>query len=177
MSRRAVFGVLALALVSAAAGFGAQIWLKRDTAPEPAAIEQAPEITLADLAGQPRKLSHWRGKLMLVNFWATWCAPCIKELPLLVQAQQRYAVRGFQIVGPALDAPDAVRSAVQRFGINYPIMAGDADVIRAMDVLGNDLGGLPFSVLIAPDGRILERITGGLTREKLAELIDAHLPG
>ncbi|MBI2382683.1 MAG: TlpA family protein disulfide reductase [Gammaproteobacteria bacterium] len=169
MNLRSTAAVALLSLASAAAGFGLYRWWDARTP------ELAPAIQLTDLDGRPRALSEWRDRLLLVNFWATWCAPCLKEIPLLVEAQKEYAARGFQVIGPAMDNPDAVRAGVQRLGIPYPVMAGDAEIAQAMDALGDTLQALPFSVLIGHDGRILLRRSGEFTRAELIELIERHL--
>jgi thiol-disulfide isomerase/thioredoxin len=176
VNARTSIAILALALVAGAAGFGAQKWLQGSDEHEQLA-EQAPStIVFKDLEGRPRHLTEWPGKLILVNFWASWCAPCLKEMPLLVEAQQEFGSHGLQIIGPALDSLEDAAQQAKLLGVNYPIMAGDVDVIAAMDALGDELGALPFSVLVAPDGRIIERITGVLTREHLQRLIREHLP-
>ena len=175
MSPRTLFATLALALVACVTGFYGYRWLNPE---KPEAMSQpAPEITLKDLDGHPHRLSEFRGKLLLVNFWATWCGPCLREMPLLVAAQNEYGKRGFQVIGPALDEVDAVRAMAKKIGINYPIMVGDEDITNAMDALGDELGALPLSVLIGRDGQILTRVTGGLTQEKLTKLISAELLG
>ena len=133
------------------------------------------DLPFQGLDGQIHKLSEWNGKLLLLNFWATWCTPCLKEIPLLVETQARLATRNFQIVGIAMDQAEPVRRYAERLKMNYPIMAGEADVVTAMDALGDTLGALPFSVLISPDGRILERISGDLSREELEALLIEHL--
>jgi thiol-disulfide isomerase/thioredoxin len=163
-------------VAAAAAGFFVSLHLYGEPATDPAIVgAPAPEIALADLDGRPLRLAEWRGKLVLVNFWASWCAPCMHELPLLVEAQQRYAARGLQIVGPALDEPEAVRPVVARFGIGYPVSADYAAVDRALRALGNDQGALPYSVLIGRDGRVLRTVLGGLEREEIARLVEEFL--
>lgn len=169
MSVRAAIGALILVVIATATGFFAYRWMEQRNVP-------APELAFTDLQGKAHALSEFRGKLTLVNFWASWCAPCLHEMPLLVRAQAEYGARGLQIVGPALDAPPAVRDTVKQFDIGYPVFVGDDEVMKAMEALGNDLGALPYSVVIAPDGKILERIYGGFSEEKLRELLEAHLP-
>jgi peroxiredoxin len=139
-------------------------------------ISMAPDLSLPGIEGGERRLSEWRGRYVLVNFWATWCTPCLNEIPLLIDAQTAYGGRGLQVVGPAMDEMEAVRIAAPRMGINYPVMAGDSAVANAMNALGDELGALPFSVLIAPDGRILYRQHGEFTAESLQKLLDRHLP-
>lgn len=136
-----------------------------------------PGLHLADLKGVNHPFTQWRGKLLLLNFWATWCAPCRAEIPLLIQMQQQYAARGLQIVGPAVDDPGLVAGALPRLGLDYPVLVGDPDtLVKIMDQLGNGPGGLPFSVLISPKGMILERRVGAFDKDNLDQLIRAHLP-
>lgn len=174
MNIRGVLALLILGLVSSAAGYGAYRWWQAAHAPMVTA-ELRPDLPFQGLDGQIHKLSEWNGKLLLLNFWATWCTPCLKEIPLLVETQARLATRNFQIVGIAMDQAEPVRRYAERLKMNYPIMAGEADVVTAMDALGDTLGALPFSVLISPDGRILERISGDLSREELEALLIEHL--
>lgn len=174
MSRRELLAVLVLCLASAAAGFGAWRWWQVQRQAERAQLR--PDLEFRDLDGRPHQLSEWDGKLLLLNFWATWCTPCLKEIPLLVQAQREYGPRGLQIVGLALDQRAPVEAFRTRLGINYPIMLGEMDIIAAMDALGDELGAFPFSVLIAPDGRILERASGDLSRDELRGWIEGKLP-
>jgi thiol-disulfide isomerase/thioredoxin len=171
---RELLAVLALCALSAAAGFGAWRWWQLQQAAELA--QQRPDLEFRDLDGAPHRLSEWDGKLLLLNFWATWCTPCLKEIPLLIEAQRRYGPRGLQIVGLAMDQREPVEAFRRRLGINYPVMLGEIDIIEAMDRLGDELGAFPFSVLIAPDGRILDRASGDLTREELLQWLEPNLP-
>jgi thiol-disulfide isomerase/thioredoxin len=158
--------------VAAATGMGAYWWWHNRT---PAAAAVAPDLAFRDLDGQPHRLSEWRGKLLLLNFWATWCTPCLKEIPLLVETQREHGPRGLQIVGIAMDDAAPVRAFAQRLQMNYPTMVGQGEIAEAMDALGDELGAFPFSVLIAPDGRILDRRSGDLSREEIAAWLDEHL--
>jgi len=139
-------------------------------------VSIAPDLSMPGIEGSERRLSEWRGHYVLVNFWATWCTPCLNEIPLLIDAQTAYGGRGLQVIGPAMDEMDAVRIAAPRMGINYPVMAGDSVIANAMNALGDELGALPFSVLIGPDGRILYRQHGEFTAESLQRLLNQHLP-
>ena len=171
-SRQAVL-LIALSLGAAAAGFwAARAWFMGDHV---RIGEPAPAIGLVDLSGQSRSLEEFRGKLVLVNFWASWCAPCVAEIPLLVEAQALYGAQGLQVLGPALDEPQGIAPFVGRFRINYPVMADYASADAASRALGNLHGGLPYSVLISRDGLVLETVLGGLKRDELHELIAEHL--
>lgn len=139
-------------------------------------VTPAPEVALSSLEGATVRLSAFRGQLVLVNFWATWCAPCLKEIPLLVDAQTRYGARGLQILGPAMDDPEQVRTMLPRLKIQYPILIGETEIPKAMDALGDTLGALPYSVLISPDGYVIKRKHGEFEAEELDRLIEANLP-
>jgi len=173
LRREAVAAVL-VCVVAAAAGFGSYRWWQARAGAEAAAVR--PDLQFAGLDGQTHRLSEWDGKLVLLNFWATWCTPCLKEIPLLVETQQRHGPRGLQIIGIAMDDAEPVRRFAERLHMNYPILVGQAEIAAAMDQLGDELGAFPFSVLIAPDGRILDRASGDLSREELAAWLDTHLP-
>lgn len=172
MSNRKI-PLIALVLVcvlAITAGLGVSVW---HAARQPSG--PAPAFTLTDLNGQPHPSSTWQGKLLLVNFWASWCTPCLEEIPLLVEAQARYGARGLQIIGPAMDEPEPIKAMVQRFRINYPVSADLMETDAASRALGNTQGGLPYSVLISRDGRILKTVLGSLNREQLEDLIEKYL--
>jgi thiol-disulfide isomerase/thioredoxin len=174
MRGRDALALLLVCFVAGAAGFGTWHWWQGREAAKAQAVARA-DLAFPDLDGKPHRLDEWRGKLVLLNFWATWCTPCLKEIPLLVETQQQHGPRGLQIVGIAMDDVAPVKAFAERLRINYPILIGQADVAVAMDELGDELGAFPFSVLIAPDGRILDRASGDLSREEIAAWLDEHL--
>jgi len=175
MSRRALAAAIAAGVLAAAAGFGAWRWWH---AGKDAETWQTVAITaqFQGLDGKPHTLSEWSGKLLLVNFWASWCVPCLNEIPMLVEAQKTHGARGLQVVGLAMDTPEQVQKMRERLNINYPLLLGQANVMDAMDALGDSLGAFPFSVLIGRDGRIIDRVAGALTPEELKNWLDRHLP-
>lgn len=165
-------GLAALALLALGAGFFLS-WHWYQAAG--LVGEPAPDVRLTDLSGQTHALGQPSGRLLLVNFWAPWCAPCLEEIPLLVEAQARYGARGLQVLGPALDERVPVEQMARRLHINYPVTADAERAIAASDALGDRQGVLPYSVLIGRDGRILRTIVGSLDREELRRLIEKHL--
>jgi thiol-disulfide isomerase/thioredoxin len=171
MSRRGLTLLLAVSVTAAAAGFA----LQRGLFPPAPPTVYVQSLPLTDLDGETRDLAEWDGKLRLVNFWASWCAPCLREIPMLVEAQRDLGGRGLKILGPALDDPAAARTFAERLQVNYPVFAGTDDVLRAMQALGDTRGALPFSVLIARDGRILSHHYGELTRAQLDAMLAAHI--
>ena len=128
--------------------------------PAPLTAEPLTHWSFDDLNGRERHMSEWAGKTLVVNFWATWCPPCRKEIPAFIALQERYAADGVQFVGIALDRVDAVREYAKEHGMNYPVLVGETAVADYMRALGNTIGALPFSVLIGRDGTILETHQG-----------------
>lgn len=157
--------VTGLAAVAIAAGYGVGHWVLRT--PGPVTQTASAPATLTDLAGQSHSLDEWRGKLVLLNFWATWCPPCREEIPLLLRTQKQFADRNVQIVGVAIDNPEAVLAFQEQMHIDYPILMGGDDGITLMTRYGNAAGALPYSVFIAPDGRILRRKIGAFRGREL----------
>ncbi len=149
-ARWAVFG-----LVGALAG-GGGYWLQH--AQEGAAVAATPasvlDASFKDLAGQPQRLDAWQGKLLVLNFWATWCPPCVKEMPACMRLQQKYGTQGLQFVGIALDTREEVAKFVADHRIDFPILAGEEDVAVYMQRLGNGNGALPFTVVFDPSGAV-----------------------
>jgi thiol-disulfide isomerase/thioredoxin len=129
-----------------------------------------PPITLKDLKGTPRSLEEWRGRTLLINFWATWCAPCRKEMPLLEALQQSADPAELQVIGIAIDRLDPVLRFVGEAGVSYPILAGEADATAAAEQFGDAFRALPFSVVVAPDGTILAAHTGELDQAALEQI-------
>ncbi len=119
--------------------------------------KEAPDFTLPQLDGGQLRLSSYRGKVVLLDFWATWCVPCREETPHFVELQQKYGERGLQIIGVSMDdSPDPVRPFYQQFHMNYPVVMGTADVGSAY---GGVLG-LPIAFLIDRDGHIYSKHMG-----------------
>ena len=117
----------------------------------------APDFTYPDLSGKPTALSSYRGKVVLLDFWATWCVPCREETPHFVELQKKYGDRGLQIIGVSMDdSADPVRPFYQQFRMNYPVVMGTA---KTGEQYGGVLG-LPIAFLIDPEGRIVKKHIG-----------------
>jgi len=175
--RNLVIGLVA-AIIAAAAGYAAyRYWGPQNTSS--LSGQSFPSMAgLTDLEGHPRTIKDWQGQLVLVNFWATWCGPCLKEIPDLAQAQDKYRDRGLQLIGPAVDDPENVKSMVASLKFNYPVLVDPSsdEMIKTMETLSNTVGGLPFSVLVGPDGKIIAEHLGPFTSEQLIALVEPNLP-
>ena len=110
-------------------------------------------VTLPDADGTAQPLAQWRGKLLVVNFWATWCAPCREEMPMFVKAQREHAGAGLQFVGIAVDDAAKARQFATEIGVNYPTLIGGYGAMELSKSLGNTLMALPFTVVVDRDGQ------------------------
>lgn len=137
--------------------------------------QRRPDFELDDLNGAAVSAADFDGKIMLVNFWASWCKPCIEEMPMLVRLQHNYAGRGVQVVGIALDDPPKAREFVSELAINYPILVGSIDTVLASRRYGNRAGMLPYTVLVGADGIIRWAYLGALDQDELVTQIEALL--
>jgi thiol-disulfide isomerase/thioredoxin len=120
--------------------------------------------------GASLALSSLRGKPLLINFWATWCTPCVQEIPLLMDFYRQNAINGWQLLGLAIDQPTPVRRFITDMGMTYPIGMAGLNGTELMKELGNDRGGLPFTLALAADGRVLMKKLGQLHAADLADL-------
>jgi thiol-disulfide isomerase/thioredoxin len=132
-------------------------------------IQKAPPLSLKDLRGRNVRLSDYRGKVVLVNFWATWCPPCRAEVPDLVRWQREYKSRGLQVVGVTYPPTDRaeVRRFVRRFRVNYPVLLGTRET-KTLFIEGETL---PVTIVIDREGNVRERIEGILLPEEFEEKI------
>ena len=171
-------GYIAIAVVAAAVGFGIyQFGIAPHASPEQVSAETVapapapaepqaetssdglpqtlPDFTLANLEGQPQSIRSWPGKSMIVNFWATWCAPCRREIPLLRKIQAEHGAEGFQVVGVAVDFRDDVLKYAKEIGIDYPVLVGEQDGMDAVTKFGRGSLGFPFTVFTDNQQRLV----------------------
>ena len=182
MKNKLIFVVVLI--VAGAAGFGLQRMLinqdNQNLAAEiPAAIDvigQArPEFALQDIEGKMRNISEWDGKVLLVNFWATWCPPCKKEIPDFMALQDQYGEKGFQIIGVAIDDEESVKDFADTLGMNYPIMAAELAAMEIARRYGNRIGALPFSTFVDRSGTIQHTKAGELSKAETEKIIQSLL--
>lgn len=134
-----------------------------------------PDFSLPDVTGQMRNISEWDGKVVAINFWATWCPPCIKEIPEFIELQHKYGEQGLQFIGIALQRPEEVTEFMAEKGMNYPVLAGEMEVIKIAESYGNEMGVLPYTVIVDREGRIYYAKRGPLAGEAAEAIISELL--
>ncbi len=172
-----IFVAILVAILSGLSGYYFQQLTKDDAvsneqfntkklpSPEEVIGTDVAEFSLLDLNGERRYLSEWKGKLIAINFWATWCAPCREEIPAFVELQEKYATQGLQFIGIALQQADEVRDFIEEYNVNYPSLVGGDEVIKVASQLGNNIGAMPYTVIINSEGKITFTRRGPLSKQ------------
>lgn len=168
--RQALFAVAAT--VAGLAGAGLAWWRYTPRAVERAAMPELWGLEFDTPAASRLSLQHLRGRPLLINFWATWCPPCVEELPLLNAFYQENKSKGWQVLGLAVDKVEPVRAFLSRQPLAFPVALAGVAGLDLSKELGNQVGGLPFSVLIGAEGSILDRKIGKLSERDLARWRD-----
>jgi thiol-disulfide isomerase/thioredoxin len=166
-ARRRFALIVGAALVAIGAGIAVSSWRLAPVAPANDAAAQFYAANLKDADGQAIDFKQFAGKHTVVNFWATWCAPCVEEMPEFDRVAKEVAPRQIKFVGIAIDSPSNMREFRQKVQVSYPLAAagfGGAELAKAF---GNATGGLPFTVLLAPNGEVVQRKLGRLKEEEL----------
>ena len=166
--------VAVLIIASAVLGFYVYTRFAEDELP----VAPGPNVggivafTLPDLEGNLRHLSEWDGKARIVNFWATWCAPCRREIPLLKKTQAEHTENNLQVIGVAVDFVEQVVEYAEMAEFNYPILVGQEDAIAAAEATGMDFIGMPFTMIVSPDGYLIRTHIGELIKEHVELIVE-----
>jgi thiol-disulfide isomerase/thioredoxin len=165
--RRRTLLYAGIGAAAAIAGAGVAVWEWR----EKSSGSVDPSLWSASFdspAGPPLTMQAFRGKPLLLNFWATWCPPCVEEMPLLDAFFKENARKNLQVVGLAIDQPSAVRGFLQRTPVSYPIGLAGMGGTELSKTLGNENGGLPFTVVVGADGAVVQRRIGRVSPADLS---------
>lgn len=130
------------------------------------------EFSLPDDSDKLRRISEWQGSILIINFWATWCPPCLKEIPEFIKLQKEFDEKGVQFIGIAVEDKQAVKDYLKSININYPILIGGEQAIVLSHKLGNIVNAVPFTLIIDQQGQIVHRQPGELSRKKIKEIIE-----
>lgn len=171
--------ILAVALAAAGAGVFAARSVGEHGSSESAAVTEATAALLAlelpDIDDRPQTLAQWRGKVIVANFWATWCPPCRKEIPDFAAVSRDFAAQPVQFVGISVDHADSVKAFALEYDVPYPLLIADPQVLQLASGFGNAAQGLPFTVIIDRDGKARHIKLGTLNRGELEGKIRALL--
>ena len=171
--------VVVTLIVAAALGYFMYVERDEDAPPvAPQVVSSAPasssivDFSLPDLDGNVRQISDWNGKARLINFWATWCAPCRREIPLLKKTQLEHAENNLQVIGVAVEEIGPVLAYTESAEFNYPVLVGEEDAMAAAESTGVDFVVLPFTMIAAPDGHLIETHIGEIHEDQMALIIE-----
>ncbi len=171
---RTLLVFVATAAIAAVAG-AAVAWLR--IAPQSAAAETTALFASAfdDADGRRQPIAQWKGRPLVVNFWATWCPPCVEEMPDLQRVRDEYRARGVEVIGVGIDNAAKIREFRDRLGITLPLLVASAGGTELGRELGNRAGVLPYTVLVAADGKVVQRKVGQVKPAELRAWLDAAL--
>lgn len=162
-----------IALIALAGGVIAQRWGNSSTAKT---TDTELDMTFPDVEGKLHSLSEWKGKVLIVNFWATWCPPCLQEMPEFIKLQSELGPKGVQFIGILTDdEAEAARAFLSAKPLNYPVLDGSIGARQWTEKLGDKAGVLPISVIFAPDGKRIHTELGIFTREEVLEQVKPWL--
>ncbi len=169
-----------VAIFSLAAGFayksrntGTTIYLT--SSEKKAGADTFFNTTLSTPEGNPQSMSQWRGKIVIVNFWATWCLPCRDEIPELIDTYTTYRHKELVVIGIAIDEAEKVTAFSKEFDINYPVLVGDFEAFSLAGAMGNAQGALPFTVTIDRSGTIVDTHLGRIKKQQIEKIIEPML--
>jgi thiol-disulfide isomerase/thioredoxin len=128
--------------------------------------------TMTDVTGSKQDLSQWKGKPLVVNFWATWCSPCVEEIPELSNLQTQLSKKPIQILGIGIDSPTNIKEFAAKYNVTYPLYIAGLSGTELSHQLGNTAGGLPFTIIIGADGKIVKSYLGRLKMNELKRDLD-----
>jgi thiol-disulfide isomerase/thioredoxin len=167
MNKRFLTTAVILGLLFGALGLYFGLEKMTPKKPQNGAIQQLFKLSLTDSRGQTQKIAQWEGKILVVNFWATWCAPCVKEMPELSALQKELEKNNVQLLGLGIDSPSNIADFSSKYQISYPLFSAGMEGTELSRQFGNQAGGLPFTVLIASDGSLAKSYLGRLNIEEL----------
>ncbi|WP_114813206.1 TlpA family protein disulfide reductase [Paraburkholderia kururiensis] len=180
MNTKRILAAAAVAAIAAGGGVLAGHWVRGGDVSEAgeapvaqSAVAQLWSAAVTNADGKPQSLALYKGRPMVVNFWASWCGPCVEEMPTLAKLHDEYSKKGIQFVGLGVDSGKNVKTFLQKVPVDYPIYVtgfGGADLARAF---GNNAGGLPFTVVIDAKGNVRATKLGEIRADELKRTLDA----
>lgn len=167
--------IAAVAMAAAAAGYGLQRTQSATPITAPATAAELNKLKLPDANGTVQDFSQWSGKVLVINFWATWCAPCREEIPAFVRLSDKFSQKGVQFVGISIDSADKVTEFAREYSVSYPLLLGTPDTLQQTVAFGNKAQALPFTVVLdtSGDARLVKlgKVAESVLDETLTKLV------
>ena len=171
MNRRQWISIAGIGLLALLAGALTSQWIYRTSPASDPAIEAFFANSWKTPDGKPVNTDQWRGKVLVVNFWASWCPPCVEEMPTLDKLQQEFLSQNVLIVGIGIDSPSNIREFLQKTPVSYPIVIGGLEGSNLSKQMGNAQGALPYTVIISPSGKSTYTKLGKISEDELRKAI------
>jgi len=175
MNRRQWIGVAGISLLALLAGVLTSQWTYKTSLASDPAIEAFFANSWQTPDGKPVNTDQWRGKVLVVNFWASWCPPCVEEMPALDKLQKEFLSQNVLIVGIGIDSPSNIREFLEKTPISYPIVIGGLEGSNLSKQMGNSQGALPYTVVIKANGQASNSKLGKMSEEELRKSIKSAL--
>ena len=175
MNRRQWISIAGIGLLALLAGVLTSQWIFRASLATDPAIEAFFANSWKAPDGKPVNTDQWRGKVLVVNFWASWCPPCVEEMPALDKLQQEFLSQNVLIVGIGIDSPSNIREFLEMTPISYPIVIGGLEGSNLSKQMGNAQGALPYTVVIRANGQASNSKLGKMSEEELRKAIKSAL--
>ena len=175
MNRRQWTIISAISVLALLAGVFTSHWISRTGLASDPSIKAFFANSWQSPDGKPVNSENWRGKVLVVNFWASWCPPCVEEMPALDRIQQEFAAKNVLIVGIGIDSPSNIREFLEKTPISYPIVIGGLEGSNLAKQMGNTQGALPYTVIINPSGKSVFTKLGKISEEELKKSINDDL--
>ncbi|HSD42970.1 MAG TPA: TlpA disulfide reductase family protein [Burkholderiales bacterium] len=170
--RKPVQAALIAAVAAAALSVGIYLRLdSRSSLPDSAAVSALTQTQFEDLSGKVGSLEQWRGRVLVVNFWASWCPPCREEIPGLVAIRKQLAAKGLEVVGIAVDSADKARESAAELGVDYPVFVAGVEIIDLTRRLGNRPGALPYTLILDRNGKLVAVHLGIISVAELTRIV------
>jgi len=175
MNRRQWLTIIAISFFALIAGVFSSHWINQPQLANELAIQHFLSHDWQDPDGKPANSADWKGKLLVVNFWASWCPPCVEEMPALSRIQTEFKQQNVLFVGIGIDSPSNIREFLKKTPVTYPIVIGGMDGSNISKEMGNTQGALPFTIVINSQGKAVSSKLGKISEDELRSMIKANL--
>ena len=175
MNRRQWIVIAGVSVLALLAGILTSQWITQSGLASEPSIKAFFANSWQTPEGKPANTDNWPGKVLVVNFWASWCPPCVEEMPTLDQISKEYATKNVLFVGIGIDSPSNIREFLQKTPVSYPIVIGGLEGSNLAKQMGNSQGALPYTIIISPSGKSTFTKLGKISEDELKKAINSTL--